>query len=152
VLLELADARRFAARALFLGIDAQAALLATERGVTPVPLAELAEAWTGGFRYYWQPPRGWQGAVGEGDSGPSVTAIAGFFARLDDQDRPLAKDRFTAALAQRVRLYQAGRGLTADGVVGEQTLRALVLDAGADLSRSAARERIAARVVAGQWP
>ena len=152
LLLELRDARRFAARALFVGIENDDALLVDGGGVQRVPLTELAAAWTGGFLFYWRVPEGWSGAVAEGDRGASVAIIAQLFAALDGQPRPLAGDVYSAPLAQRVRLFQGAAGLQADGVAGEQTLRALVLAAGTDIDRQRAREIVAARVAAGQWP
>jgi general secretion pathway protein A len=152
LLLALRDTRRFAARALFLGISGAQAVLADERGLRRVPVEQLAERWTGQFWFYWRPPAGWSGPLGEGDSGPAVAALASMFAALDGQARPLATQQYNAALAERVRLFQRARGLSVDGVAGEQTLRALLLAAGRDLDAVAARDLILARSVAGQWP
>ncbi|MDG2443067.1 MAG: peptidoglycan-binding protein, partial [Luminiphilus sp.] len=51
--------------------------------------------------------------------------VARLFATLDQQNKPLTAQRFNAALVERVRLFQAQNGLTADGVVGAQTLMKL---------------------------
>ena len=139
LLLNLVDAQRFAARALFLGIDGDRALLAGPDGLQRIALSALAERWTGEYWYYWRVPDGWSGTVGSGDRGSSVRVLAELFARLDGEDRLLAREQFTAALAERVRLFQRRENLAADGVAGEQTLRALVLAAGSDLDRAAAR-------------
>ena len=114
-------------------------MLAGPDGVLTVPLSTLAERWTGGYWYYWQLPLAWDGTVSRGDRGASVAVVAELFARLDGQARPLSRERFTAPLEERVRLFQRGASLADDGVVGERTLQALVLAAGADLDRAAAR-------------
>jgi general secretion pathway protein A len=152
LLLELRDESRFAARALFLGVSGDDAILADAAGLQRAPLGVLAQRWTGGYWYYWQRPDLGRAALSEGDSGEGVQRLARLFADLDGQPVPLTDTLFTPALAQRVRLFQRSSGLDADGVAGEQTLRALVLAAGADLDREAARERIATRAAAGQWP
>lgn len=152
LLLALRDTRRFAARALFLGMSGEEAVLASATGLHRVGVEQLAERWTGEYWYYWQAPAGWAGAVGEGDSGPSVAAVASLFAALDEQEQPLTEEKFNAALAERVRLFQRSRGLSVDGVAGEQTLRALLLAAGRDLDAIAARDLVVARSIAGQWP
>lgn len=152
LLLALRDDRRFAASAVFLGIEGDNALLVNDKGVVRAGLSQLAAHWTGEYSYYWQVPDDWSGAVSQGDSGPSVRSVAVLFARLDGQDRPLTEDQYSAALAERVRLFQGARGLERDGVAGENTVRELVLAAGADLSRERALDELAARVEAGQWP
>jgi general secretion pathway protein A len=152
LLLELRDSRRFAARALFLGIDGTEVLLVDEPGFRRVPLETVAQHWTGGYWYYWRPPSDWVGAVGPGDRGESVRLVAQLFARLDGQERLLTETEYSDTLAQRVRIFQRGEGLKVDGVAGEQTVRALVLAAGEDLSRQAALSDIQSRAAAGQWP
>lgn len=152
LLLELRDSRRFAARALFLGIDGTEMLLVDERGFRRVPLETVAQNWTGRFWYYWRPPSDWVGAVGPGDRGESVRLVAQLFARLDGQERSLTEIEYSDALAQRVRIFQRGEGLRVDGVAGEKTVRALVLAAGEDLDRQAALSDIQLRASAGQWP
>ena len=54
---------------------------------------------------------------------------------------PLTLTEFTAALEQRVRIFQRDNDLTDDGVVGEQTLLRLNEQSGVDISIAAAIER-----------
>lgn len=130
LLLELVTPDRFAAAALLLELGERAATLATRDGVVAVPLAVLADYWRGGYRYLWDAPAGFGSGLAEGDEGPAVAAIAGRFARLDGQPEPLAGERFTPRLAERVRLFQRAEGLAEDGIVGTQTLRRLNVAAG----------------------
>ncbi|MHA7816615.1 MAG: ExeA family protein [Pseudohaliea sp.] len=130
LLLELVTPDRFAAAALLLEVGERTATVATRDGVAAVPLADLADYWRGGYRYLWDAPAGFGAGLAEGDEGPAVAAVAARFARLDGQTQPLAGERFTPRLAERVRLFQRAEGLAEDGIVGTQTLRRLNVAAG----------------------
>ena len=88
------------------------------------PLRELAANWLGTYQYVWKSPPAWKGPLILGDTGPSVTYVVEAFAALDGLPAP-PLEVFTPALEQRVRLFQASRGLSVDGVIGERTLQAL---------------------------
>jgi general secretion pathway protein A len=142
-LLELVDERRFSRRGVFLGRDGEVAVLASRAGETRrVPFDELATLWSGRVWHLWQRPPDIQRTLARGDSGPDVNAAARLFARADGEEGLLTDTDFNARLEQRVRLFQQSQGLEADGVLGTRTLRALVLMAGEDLSREAARQRL----------
>lgn len=143
VLLDMVTPARFAATALVLGMADGVATVVSDAGLTPVPLAELAQHWNGGYRYLWQPPAAWTGPLQLGDQGPMVSEVARMFAQLDGQAIPLATDRFSETLAARVRLFQDREGLTADGIVGEQTLQRLLLRLDRGLTAARARARFA---------
>jgi len=130
LLLELVTPDRFAAAALLLELGERTAILATRDGVAEVLLADLADYWRGGYRYLWDAPADFGSGLSVGDTGPAVAAVAGRFARLDGQAQPLTVERFTARLAERVRLFQRAQGLAEDGIVGTQTLRRLNVAAG----------------------
>lgn len=149
-LLALLDARRFEGRALLLGVAGDRAQVATASGVASLPLTALGELWTGEAWRFWQRPPAIGRTLGRGDTGADVAAAAEIFARLDGQASPLAAETFNAPLEERVRLFQRDQGLVADGVLGEQTLRALVLAAGDDLDFAAARTRFSEQVAAGE--
>ncbi len=138
LLLDLVTPARFAAAALFLGEEDGRALLWSGSALSRVPFTELAPLWRGGYRLLWRPPAGFSGPIGRSEASPAVADVAALFARLDGQSQPLADNRYTAALADRVRLFQSEQQLLADGVVGEQTLLRLNLLAGRDLSARAA--------------
>jgi general secretion pathway protein A len=138
VLLDLVTPARFAAAALFLGEEEGRALLWSGNSLQGVPFTEVAALWRGGYRLLWRPPAGFSGPIGRAEVSPAVADVATLFARLDGQPQPLADNRYTEALANRVRLFQREQQLAADGVVGEQTLLRLNLLAGRDLSAAAA--------------
>ncbi|MFT7287713.1 MAG: general secretion pathway protein A, partial [Halieaceae bacterium] len=152
VLLELVDQRRFQGSALFLGIENEQALLATDEGIASASLDLLAGDWTGRFWRYWQPPQSYRRTLQRGSSGEDVRAVSLLFARLDRQSEPLSDALYDARLEERVRLFQTVQGLDADGVLGEQTLKALVLAAGSDLSFTTAAGVIVERSSRGDWP
>jgi general secretion pathway protein A len=132
LVLELVTPARFAAAALVLAVDAasERVLLAGPEGIESLPLAQLAPLWSGGYRYLWHAPAGFEEPLGEGDRGPAVAAVAERFARLDRQASPLAGELFTAGLRRRVELFQRTEGLAVDGYVGPQTLLRLNSAAG----------------------
>lgn len=144
VLLDMVTPARFAATALVVDVTDGLASVLSDAGLTAVPLADLAQYWSGGYRYLWQPPANWTGPLQVGDQGPMVRDVARMFAELDDQTNPLTTDRFSETLATRVRLFQDGEGLTADGIVGEQTLQRLLLRLDRGLTSARARARLAA--------
>ncbi|MEL0152368.1 MAG: AAA family ATPase [Halieaceae bacterium] len=140
VLLEMVTKDKFAAAALVLGFGESTALTWTRQGVIEVPLAELAEGWTGGVQYLWQAPQGWNGSVGLGNTAPVVNVIAQMFATLDGMTAPPVKS-FGPALEARVRLFQESEGIAADGVVGQQTILRLNDRLGIGLTSQRALER-----------
>jgi len=152
VLLDLVTPARFAAAALFLGEDEGRALLWSGTELQRRPFTEVAALWRGGYRLLWRPPVGFSGPIGRAEVSPAVADVAALFARLDGQPQPLADNRYTEALANRVRLFQREQQLAADGVVGEQTLLRLNLLAGRDLSAQAALQRLAASIPATGEP
>ena len=152
LLLDLVTPARFAAAALFLGEDGGRALLWSGSSLHRVPFTELAPLWRGGYRLLWRPPAGFSGPLGRTEASPAVADVAALFARLDGQPQPLADNRYTEALANRVRLFQREQQLLADGVVGEQTLLRLNLVAGRDLSAAAALQLLTATITATGEP
>ncbi|MFK8041217.1 AAA family ATPase [Congregibacter sp.] len=144
-LLGLLDERRFEGRALLLGIEGDKALLGTATGSQEVPLELLAPLWTGTVWQLWRPSMAVTRTLELGDSGDDVGRVAMLFARLDGQARPLTDSLFDSRLESRVKLFQQQRGLRADGVLGENTLRALSLAVGDDLGFSEARAWARAR-------
>jgi general secretion pathway protein A len=152
VLLNVVTQERFAASALLLSIQSDNALLATATGVERVPLAQLAPRWSGGYQYLWERPAGFDDALGPGDSGPVVAAVAALFARLDGQAEPLTTAAYSDALRERVRLFQQSEGLQADGLVGRNTLIRLQTRAGTALDGRAAVARVDDLIESGAWP
>lgn len=138
-LLELLDKRRFERRALLLAIEGDQAVLHTDSGPQRVALDTVAPLWNGTLWQLWRPPPGVLRTLKRGDSGDDVGRVAALFARLDGQQNPLTASLFDARLEQRVKLFQQTNNLSADGVLGENTLRALSLAVGDDLGFAEAR-------------
>lgn len=142
LVLVLLTPERFSAEVLLLGIEGQQAWLRVPAGVARMPLADLADLWTGAYRYLWRPPEGFIAPLGRGDSGVAVTSVARLFAELDGQPRALTDNRFNTALEERVRLFQRQHALADDGVVGTRTLLKLNEALGIDLTAAEARRRL----------
>jgi general secretion pathway protein A len=144
LLLDMVTTERFAAAVLLLGVEGRNAWVVAGDALRQVDLATLGPLWSGGYRFFWRPPRAYERPLSRGDSHPAVAEIAALFARLDGQQSPLASSRFNEQLDRRVRLFQRAMGLDADGVVGVQTLLALNSAAGVDTSAAEARQQLAA--------
>jgi len=139
LLLEMITPDRFSAAVLLLGVEGRQAWVSTGKSTLRVNLGDLGPHWSGGYRFLWHPPEGYQNPLSLGDSGAVVESVAQLFARLDDQPRALAGMTFNEALRERVRLFQRHEGLDDDGVVGVQTLLKLNERLGIDLTARAAR-------------
>ncbi|PIE37782.1 MAG: hypothetical protein CSA53_05065 [Gammaproteobacteria bacterium] len=115
-----------------------------DKSVRAVAHKRLQGLWTGRCIALWRVPNGFSKPLSEGDRSAAVQNVAELFARLDHQQTPLADDRYTAALAQRVRLFQRDHDLDDDGVVGVQTLQALNIALGLSPDNVSARAQLAA--------
>jgi general secretion pathway protein A len=140
-MLDMQTPARFSAATLVVAFEGPLAWVLSNDGIKPIRLVDMATAWRGRYRMFWQPPQGWNRPLVEGDVDPAVAVVAQLFATLDQQVTPLTKQRFTPALAERVRLFQAQNNLTADGVVGVQTLLKLNDALGKGLVSDAALRR-----------
>ena len=148
LLLDLVTPERFGGTAVLLGVDGRSGWLLQpgpdgQPSFSEIDLAELGSYWTGGYRFLWQPPEGYSRPLSPGNNSPVVARIAQLFAELDQQDQPLAGQRFNSALEQRVKLFQQNSGLEADGVVGVQTLLRLNERVGVDVRASDLRRQLA---------
>lgn len=113
---------------LLLGIRQDQAVIALDDARLAVPLAQLAARWSGSSLTLWRPPAAVEQTLRPGQQGPAVAWLRRQLERIDGRPYP-AGDRFDDALQQRIRAFQAERGLTVDGIVGSDTLFHLVLAA-----------------------
>ena len=140
VLLETVTRDKFFASVLLFQIDGSDAVVWTDQGLQWVKLADIANAWTGTYRFFWQAPPGWEGALSLGDSGVSVTQVAQMFATLDGMELAEVAE-FSPALETRIRLFQEAEGLPIDGVMNRLTLLRLNERLGVGLTVSRALTR-----------
>ncbi len=121
VLLETVTQDKFFASVLLFQIDGSDAIVWTDQGLQWVALSDIANDWTGAYRFFWQAPAGWERDLSVGDSGAVVTEIAQMFATLDG----MALEDMTSfgpALEARIRLFQQVEGLPVDGIMTRLTL------------------------------
>lgn len=86
-------------------------------------LAEADRLWDGGFVLIWKPPEVRVTLVEPGRRGRDVAWLRQRIARIDGE--PAGTDRadvYDDDLRRRVVAFQRARGLTPDGIVGEETL------------------------------
>jgi general secretion pathway protein A len=96
--------------------------------------SQLMRFWNGGYIMLWR-PLAEIALIGEGSSGNAVTWLRKRLQRVDGIKPPMIEgvDRFDTELEDRLKAFQQQRGLTADGVAGQQTmihLNNLVIPAG----------------------
>ncbi len=143
LLLDMVTPERFAAATILLGVEGRRAwVLDAAGGLQQIDLAQLAPLWSGRFRYPWHVPAGYVRPLALGDRDPAVLEVAGLFARMDGQTKPLSGMLFNAALNQRVVLFQQAQGLEDDGLVGVKTLLKLNEALAIDPTASAVRARL----------
>ena len=140
VLLETVTEDKFFASVLVFQIDGSEAVVWTDQGLQWIALAEIADAWTGTYRFFWQAPTGWEGALSLGDSGVVVTRVSQMFATLDGMELKEVTG-FGSALETRIRLFQEAEGLPVDGVMNQLTLLRLNERLGIGLTVSRALTR-----------
>lgn len=115
------DGRRMSA--LLRSLDAGEAGIEVGGELHYVPLADIERYWHGQFMLLWRPPVGHE-VLRAGDRGADVAWLRDLLDRLqpDLAGGAGAPDVYDAALAERVRRFQAAHALEADGVVGALTL------------------------------
>ncbi|MEH6592067.1 MAG: AAA family ATPase [Halioglobus sp.] len=142
LILHLVTPQRFAASVLLLGITGGDGYLLADNKVVSIKLADFGHMWSGDYAFLWHPPRGFERPLAQGDSGPVVAEVARLFAQLDQQEQPLAQQKFNTDLTQRVKIFQRQFLLEDDGVVGLKTLFKLNEQLGIDLTNTDARAQL----------
>lgn len=88
-----------------------------------LPPDELVSYWQGEYSILWQGPPPHNGDLTVGSRG---TAVSWLRARLDAlagrPENPRQSDTFDAAMAKELKSFQAGQGLKATGIAGDDTL------------------------------
>ncbi|HEX7030356.1 MAG TPA: AAA family ATPase [Gammaproteobacteria bacterium] len=82
-----------------------------------VSAVELGTLWPGEYLALWQPPAGVDAPLGPGSQGPAVAWLREQLGA--ESENP---EIYDAALAERVREFQAREGLQVDGIAGPRTL------------------------------
>ena len=140
VLLETVTKEKFIASVLVFRIEGSEAIVWTDQGLQWILLADIADAWTGTYRFFWQAPGAWEGELSLGDAGAAVREIAQMFATLDGMELEEVAS-FGPALEARIRLFQQGENLPVDGHMTQLTLLRLNdrLGIGLTVNRALAR-------------
>jgi general secretion pathway protein A len=107
--------------AVVTGLNDHAATMIVAGETRRVPLAQLAQLWSGMHLYLWSAPPGYAAALAPGSRGPSVEWLRQTLAQLQGGN-PEGAAVFDEELTRRVKAFQFSEGLAADGVAGEMTL------------------------------
>ncbi|MCG7911423.1 MAG: AAA family ATPase [Candidatus Thiodiazotropha taylori] len=86
--------------------------------------AEMDRLWTGSYIILWRPPSLARTSLQLGQSGSDVGWLISILDKIEgiESDYNLRNPRFDQQLHQRVVRFQRENGLSADGIVGKQTL------------------------------
>ncbi|MEP7096220.1 MAG: AAA family ATPase [Dokdonella sp.] len=101
--------------------------------------SSLSKFWSGDFIALWRLPPEVPASLSRGDSGPSIGWVQDRLATFDNGAATKARTpTFDADTEARVRKLQTAYGITADGIIGPETLFALSAldDAGPHLART----------------
>lgn len=123
-ILTLQKAKGVVAFAVVTGLTDQTATLKWGSEVHQVTLGSLARFWRGDFSTYWQPPVGYQPDLREGAVSPVMGMLSGKLSQLEGKPQQAgAADTMAldSALIARVKAFQAGHGIKADGQAGPMT-------------------------------
>ena len=111
--------------ALLVAMDDAGVTLRANGRTQRLSLALLATRFDGAFTTLWRMPRAFRDQVVAGGQGPEVDWIAARLAQLDGEVAPGAGQRLDTALQDKLRGFQAGQHLKADGVAGPRTFMRL---------------------------
>lgn len=95
---------------------------------------QLGQYWSGKTELLWQPPNSYTPLLNPGDRSPFVRWVANSFAKLDSQSEPLAEFEYNQPLERRVMFFQTNHGLSANGIIGLDTILKLNDSLGSDFS------------------
>lgn len=114
------DARR---AVVLTALDDTEATLDLPTGSERVPVEGLERLWTGHYILIWKPPPGGSTLMASGSWGEDVRWLRQTLSQVPDLDlAPGDAPRYDASLSAALRIFQASRGLSADGVAGPRTL------------------------------
>jgi general secretion pathway protein A len=110
--------------AVLIGLNDQYATLRSGDIVHRVTLISLARFWRGDFATYWQPPRGYQPDLREGTTSAVLGLLSNQLEVLEGKPARLSATEtatLDATLVGRVKAFQKGQGIKADGHPGPMT-------------------------------
>jgi general secretion pathway protein A len=111
---------------LLTALDKTAVRLEDTDGSIVVPIERFLAGWSGRYLYLWQPPQSFNTLTVGDRNAPAVSWLQDQLVIIDqNSERIITGGRYTAAIAQKVTSFQSQQGLTADGVVGRETVMRL---------------------------
>ena len=124
--LQLQDDNQQTYSVALVGLQGNTAEIVMGERTFRVPMASIDRSWRGEYTLLWQLPPQYRGPIGTGDKGPDVAWLREQLQSITQV--PIAGtvgDHFDASLAKRLRGWQAGQHLVADGRAGPRTWIAL---------------------------
>ena len=112
--------------AVLLGLSTRRARLALDGETLDLGRRTLERAWLGEYYAIWQAPDYLAGVHRRGDTGPAVEWLRDVLARREKREAGAGPALYDETIEAAVRRVQAAHGLVPDGIVGPETLFALV--------------------------
>jgi general secretion pathway protein A len=112
--------------AVLLGLSSTRARLSVDGETFNVTRRTLERAWLGEYFALWRAPEYMAGVLRRGDSGPPVEWLRSVLPARDRSPPAEGPALFDESMENAVRRVQASHGLVPDGVVGPETLFAMV--------------------------
>jgi general secretion pathway protein A len=120
-------------RVALLGLDEAEALLAVNGAERRFPLAEIDAVWDGSFILLWRVPPVRSRLIAPGAEGEDVRWVSRTLDALEGASPGAAAAGAPAVydepLTRRVQAFQRARGMSPDGIVGDETLLEMALAA-----------------------
>ncbi len=133
-LLTLVDEKKKAFYLLVIGLNQDQLLVRNQQQEKIIEWNDIVNSWNGEFTFVWSSPVGFDADLQVGDHSSVVSWVAEQFATIDKQNEPLTRLIFTENLKRRIALFQASRGLEANGIINRVTIQHLNLLQGIDKS------------------
>jgi general secretion pathway protein A len=133
-LLTLVDENKKAFYLLVIGLNPDQLLVRNQQQEKIIEWNDIVNSWNGEFTFVWSSPVGFETDLQVGDHSSVVSWVAEQFAAIDKQNEPLTRLTFTDNLKRRIALFQASRGLEANGIINRNTIQHLNLLQGIDKS------------------
>jgi general secretion pathway protein A len=122
--------------ALLIKIQGETAVVVIGSDTRTVPLSEIEKRWRGKYFLLWRAPGNYAGSIYPGSQAPIVRWIDRQMSVINgiaDKTRPA--DIYHEELVRQVKQFQAREGLDPDGVVGSQTVIAILNKTGTNEPR-----------------
>ena len=121
-ILKLFDAKKQPYFVTLTGLGNQLATIDSDGELQTLPVGQIEAHWNGEFTLLWHQPPGYQNAIHPGHQGDDALWLTQKLNQIDSTDPVAEVSVYQDELVNKVKIFQASRGLVNDGIVGVLTL------------------------------